>query len=274
MLWFGLILAAIGGALLYFSGQAANRVLHMKMTDTSKVGDLFALAKEVSGDLGGGPSELREFVEIKGKVGCDRPVTGELSGESAAITRTSVDREYEQLEVEEDSEGNRTERWVSKRDQVNSSKLEAPFYIDDGTGRIQVRPSGAALTLRTVVDKFEPADAVSNGRSASFGALSFHIGPGRAISRTYRVKGYRYREEVLGLGDQVYALGEFSDTSDGKALHKPTDKDKPFVLSTKSEEEIVGAGESQAKWMKLGGLGLAAIGALLVVIGAVRMVLG
>ena len=271
MLWIGLILAASGGALVYFAGQAADRVLHMKVTETSQIGGLRSLVEQIRADLGGGASEWRELVEIKGSVGCDRPLVGELSGEPAVVVRGSVVREVEELRREEDSEGRVTERWVSRNETVNSTKLEAPFWIDDGSGRLDVRPSGATYTLQTVVDRFEPPAAVERGSSIHLGRLEFAVG-GFSRSHSLRVKGYRFREEILPVGARVYALGEASDTSDGMALHKPGDSDKPFILSTKSEEELVAAGMSQAKWMKIGGLLALGLGIALAIVGAVKMV--
>lgn len=272
MLWVGLIIAIAGGAMLFFAGKAADRVLHMKATDTSKISDLRRVMDEVRADLGGGPSELREFVELKGTVVSDRPITAELSGQQAVVVRTSVVREIEELRVHKDSEGNSTERWESRSETVNSSNLDVPFCIDDGSGTIDVRPSGAATTLQTVVDRFEPPNSVQRGSTLTLGNFSVQVG-GLARSNRLRVKGFRFREEVLPVGSKVYALGEVSDTSDGVALHKPSDKDKPFVLSVKSEEEMVTAGMSQAKWLKYGGFGGIGLGALLAVVGLVKRVL-
>ncbi len=271
MLWVGLFLAAVGGAMLYFSAKAADQVLHMKATDTSQVAELRSLMDEVRKDLGGGPSELREFVELKGTIGCDRPLQAEMSGQQAVIVRNTVTREIEELHEEQDEEGNLTQRWVSRTETVNSSKLDTPFWIDDGTGRMDVRPTGADFTLQKVVDRFEAPSAVERGSSISFGQLSFNVGA-LAASHSRRIKGYRFREEILSLGARVYALGEVSDTSDGVALHKPLDGKKPFMLSTKSEEEMVSAGASKAKWLKLGGLGSIGLGVVLVIVGAVQMV--
>jgi hypothetical protein len=272
MLWIGLLLAAIGGAMLYFSGKAAGRVLHMKATETAKIGELRKLMADVAKDLGGGPSELREFVEIKGTVGCDRPLQGELSGRDAVVVRTTVRREIEELREDTDSEGNTTSQWVSRTETLSSTDLDTPFWIDDGTGKIPVRPGGAAFTLQQVVDRFEQANSVQSGNQLSFGSLSLSLSPVRTGS-TLRVKGFRFSEEILPVGARVYALGEVSDTSDGIALHKSQDADKPFVLSTKSEEEMVSAGESQAKGLKYGGLGAVGLGVVLVLVGAVQMAL-
>ncbi len=70
----------------------------------------------------------------------------------------------------------------------------------------------------------------------------------------------------------MYALGEVSDTSDGVALHRPQDKDKPFMLSVKSEDELVAAGESGAKTGKIVGIGLLAVGGAVTLFGFIKLV--
>lgn len=274
MLWFGLLVAAIGGALLYFASRAADRVLHMKATDTSQIGTLKQLVDDVRKELGGGPSELREFVELKGVVACDHPLMAEMSGQPAAVVRSSVSRQIEELREERDSEGNTSTRWVSRTETVNNTSLDTPFWLDDGTGRIEVRPGGAKFTLQQVVDRFEPPASVERGTSITFGSFSFATAGMLGPSSRYRVKGYKFSEEILPIGQRVYALGEVSDTDDGFALHRSQDKDKPFVLSVKSEQEMVDAGMSQAKWMRYGGFGGIGLGVILALVGLVKMVAG
>ncbi len=273
MLWAGLFVVVIGGVLLYLARKAADRVLQMKATETSTVSALRSLIDEVRKELGGGPSEWRDAVELKGHVGCERPIQAEMSGQPAVVVRGSVVREVEELREEEDSDGNVTSRWVSRTETVNNTSLETPFWLDDGTGKIDVRPGGASFTLQKVVDRFEPAAQVQRGASITFGSFSFQA-PALSHRSSYRVKGYRFTEEILPVGAKIYALGEVSDTNDGTALHKPQDKSKAFLLSTKSEEEMVGAAESQAKWMKIGGIAAIGLGVVLIIFGALELVTG
>ena len=62
-------------------------------------------------------------------------------------------------------------------------------------------------------------------------------------------------------------LGEVADTADGLVLRKPEERGKPFLLSLKSEDEVVRSTESSAKWMMIGGAVLGAGGIALVVVG-------
>ena len=271
----GLVVVVIGGVLLYMAKRAAERVHHMKATDTSRVGDLMAMIDEVRGELGGGPSELREYVELKGNVQCDSPLTAELSDRAAVIVETSVTRDVEELREERDSDGNVQTRWHKRSETVNSNRLETPFWIDDGSGKLEVRPGGADATLQEVVNRFEAPSAVdSGGGTLSFAGMRLSYGHLTRSSQQFRVIGYRFRESILPVGARLYALGEISDTGDGVALRKPTQQDKPFLLSTQSEEELVTAGTKQAKWSKIGGFVAIGLGVVLILVGAVQVVLG
>jgi hypothetical protein len=273
MFWIGLIVVALGGLLLYLAKGASERVYQMKTTETSRVGDLLQLIADVRAEMGGGASELREYVEIKGVVGSDGPMEAEMSGQAAVIVQSEVTRDVEELREHRDSEGNVTTRWEKRTESVHSNRLESPFWLDDGSGRVEVRPGGADVTLQKVVDRFEQPSAVeSGGGQFSFGRFSFSsrmLGP----SQNFRVIGYRFVESILPLGARLYALGELSDTGEGVALHKPS-VDKPYLLSTRSEEEIVQSGMSQAKWMKIGGIAALALGGIALVVGAVKMIIG
>ncbi len=272
----GLVVIVIGGVLLYMAKRAADRVHHMKATDTSRVGDLVAMIEEVRGELGGGPSELRQYVELKGTVQCDSPLTAELSDRAAVIVETNVTRDVEELREEKDSEGNVSSRWHKRSETVNSNRLETPFWLDDGSGKLEVRPDGANATLQEVVNRFEAPNAVDAAGAGTlyFGRMRLSYGHLSRTSQQFRVIGYRFRESILPVGARLYALGEISDTGDGLALRKPTQQDKPFLLSTKSEEELVTAAAKQAKWSKIGGLGAIGLGIVLVLVGAVQMLLG
>lgn len=271
MFWFGLIVTAIGGVLIFLSKRASERVYQMKNTETSAIGDLLSLIKSVRSEMGGGPSELREYVEIKGVVGSDAPLEAEMSGQAAAIVHSQVTRDVEELREHRDNEGRVTSRWERRTESVHSNRLEGPFWIDDGSGRLEVRPGGAELTLQTVVDRFEQASAVDSGQGhLSFGRFSFSAGSMLGPSRRFRVIGYRFVESILPIGSRVYALGEVADSGDGLSLHKPAGGEQPFLLSTRSEEELISSGASQAKWMKIGGFAAIGLGLVLSVVGAVQ----
>ena len=80
-----------------------------------------------------------------------------------------------------------------------------------------------------------------------------------------RLLGYRIKESILPVGGDIYALGEVRDGTGGLTLNDPSDKEKPFLLSVKSEEELLQRYETTANMQKYGAMGLAAISVGLIV---------
>ena len=68
---------------------------------------------------------------------------------------------------------------------VSDDEHSVPFYVEDATGRMRVRPDGAEVDAEKVVDRFEDAEA---------GFFSSKLGD-------------RYVEEILAVDAPVYVLG-------------------------------------------------------------------
>ncbi len=272
MLWVGLILVVAAVVLFVLSKKSESKAFEMKATETSRVGDLQGLMAEIAADMpGGGGSGYSDFVELKGTIVCDQPVTGEMSNQPVALYETRVERQIETRREVRDSQGNVRTEWSKSTETVSSNRRDATFYLDDGTGRLRVRPEGADLQLETIVDRFEQPSAVEQGASLAIGGMRLAVGSGFGMSMgsDRRTIGYRFIERVLPIGRPLYALGEVADTDDGLVLRKPADKDKPFLLSLKSEEELVRSAESSAKWLRIGAVALGVGGIALAVIGAI-----
>lgn len=272
MLWVGLILIAVAVAMFVFSRKAADKALFMKATETKKVGDVRSLIDEVGAELGGGSTGYTEIVEFKGRFVTDEPIVGSFSGKPAAIVVTRVERQYEERAEVRDSNGNYRTEWRRGSETVGGDRQTARFWLDDGTGRVRVDPNGASLDLVRVVDRFEPpnnVESLSGGRMAlRLGGVSLSIG---GVGSDRRTVGYKFTEEQLPIDVAAYVLGEVADTEEGLVVRKPADEDKkrPFVVSTKSEAELVRGAESSAKWLRIGSYVLAAGGGVLALMGVV-----
>ena len=85
-----------------------------------------------------------------------------------------------------------------------------------------------------------------------------------------RIIGYTYHEEALRVGAKAYVIGDACDRQNGElCVRKPTDKTKPFIISTRSEEEIVAGMQKSASVKFVIGIVLAVLGAVSVVYGIV-----
>lgn len=279
MLWVGIALAVIGLILFLVSRRSTAKVFHMKATDTSRVGAIQKLVAEVAADMPDGlATGYKEYVEVKGKVACDEPLRGELSDKLGAIMETEVVRVYERREERTDPQGNVRTEWRKGEETVSQNRRESPFWIDDGSGRLRVKTSGnKGIDLEKVVERYEPANAVESGfgggnLTLSVGRFQLGLGGGGYGSGS-RTLGYKFIERALPIGKAVYALGEAAHVEDeGLVLRVPTDDDKkkPFLISLKTEEDLVRSGEKTALVLRIIAIVLAVGGAALAVVGLVR----
>jgi len=278
MLWVGLVLIVIGAVLFFLSTRAANKAHYMQATETSKVGDLLSLVGEIKADMPAGMSTgWRDYVELKGRVACDEPLRGELSDTPAAICETTVERVVERREERRDAQGNVRTEWRKHTDTVSSNRREAPFYLEDDTGRLRIKPTAKAVELVKVVDRFEQPNAIEQMSGGNLvlnhGGFRLSVSTGGFLGgSSSRTIGYKFIEKILPVGGPLYALGEVADTDDeGVVLRQPTDdqKKRPFLVSGKTEEELTRSSKKKATIMKViagvlaaGGVALAIVGVL------------
>ena len=242
-----------GGVGLYFSRQASlNKAMDIKYYETSKISEVVSIYDDIKGEIGGG-NYNGTIVELKGTGSTNNPLTAEFSKKPALYYEATVVREYEVTEQEKDSDGNYRTVTKRKSETVSSNKLGTPFYLDDGSGKqILIDIEGADLDLINSFDRFE------QNAPAGFSLSSL-------LSSGSKTLGYRYKEKMLPVGAKLYILGEASDRRGELAVIKPQEKGKKFIVSTKSEEEILKSTEGAAMWKMVGAIALAVIGVGMVI---------
>ena len=278
MLWFGLVLLVIGAVLYFFSTRAADKAHHIQATDTAKVADVLRLVEEVRAEMPPGMSSgYRDYVELKGRVACDEPLRGELSDTPSAVCETTVQRLVERREERRDAQGNVRTEWRQVTETVSSNRREAPFYLQDDTGRLRIKPTAKATELVKIVDRFEQPNAIEQMSGGNLvlnhGGFRLSVSTGGLLGGSSRTVGYKFIERILPVGAPLYAIGEVADTDDeGGVLRAPAEdaKKRPFLLSTKTEEELVRASKKSSAIMRIVAAVLAAGGVALVVLGALR----
>ena len=252
------IFLLIAAGLAYGAKRAKQRAGLMATTETSTVEFLESMASDLSG------SSLSYLTEVKGAVIADNPLVSELSQMECVYYSMRVEREYEEVEYETDSEGNRRRTTHTRSETVSQNKRSLPFYVQDATGKIQVRPEGAQLIAEKVVDRFEPAANARSGFSMGSFNLDINIG-GFNIGNGSKTLGYRFTEEVVPINRDIYVLGEASGDTHNLAIKKPASG--PMIVSVKSEEQLqLEAGKSGKAF--LFGAGICAV------VAAVCLVMG
>ena len=268
----GVIIIGAGGWLIWSSKKSEQKAKTMEAAKTTTVEEIQKLVQEIREQLNGGVSGYTEYVELKGLSRCEQPLTGEFSKEPAAIIRTKVERQIETRRERRDDDGNIRTSWHKSTDVLQKHEEEAEFFIEDSTGRARVISEGSELHLIERVNRFEPPGSVERQQgNISWGNFSMSLSSYRGNDR--RTLGYKFEEKALPVDHQLYVLGEIRDTEGGLVIQKPSDnnKGKPFIVSARSEAELVASAESSAKTQKFGGIAAIVIGLVVLVYGIMEL---
>jgi hypothetical protein len=253
------ILLIVAAVVCWFVGQsAAGKAGEILTVQTSQINNLRESADAVTETLGKG--HYNEYTELKGNAEFPELLTSEMGGQDCVYYTTIVEREWEEEYWETNDEGKRERKHRRGSDTMSQQTRSVPFQLNDGTGKVWVDPKEAELELETVVDRFESEGSIRG--EVKIGAFRFRIDGGRGGSR--RTLGYRFKELIFPATPQrMYVLGRVTD-SVGRDLTvtRPTDKGQRFLVSYKSEEELVSHAEGQAKLFKILAIlsGIAGIG--------------
>lgn len=149
----------------------------------------------------------------------------------------------------------RTETYWASIQSDNTS--EKPFFLEDGTGKLFVKPEGADIIMR------DSYSFISYGsRDVPSQAQSFLRGKGLDCSRYGKL---RFTEHKFEIGEELYAMGvcqksfaqkgapagAVEDYCLGKGIHKEV-----FILSDKSQKGLQSSLGWQAFFGVFGGLAL------------------
>jgi hypothetical protein len=259
----GIILLVAAGVLLWIRRSKEKRLHAIAGTETSSIQSLTGLAKAVRDEIGG-ESGFHQIAEIKGLIRSDAPLTSDSAKQLCVYFKTNVTREYEETYWEtEGTAENRHQVQKTRRssENVGSNTQQVEFWVEDATGRLKVNPSGANVDSRRVVDRLDPAPPPDLG--TILGQLVGAAG-GRTI-------GYRTTEDVLPIDSQVYVLGEVSDATGELTLHAPREKGRQYLISLKTEEELIGSIRRTTQGLLIGSAACGALGAIALLVGLVDL---
>jgi len=261
----GVALLVLCGVLLLVRRSQQSRLFEIMTTETTTTKALIDAAKYVAERLG----EIGSFnriVEVKGTIKCGNPITSEIAQQPCVYYEMSVTREYEESYWDTDARTrHRRQRIRRGSETVASNSQRVPFWVEDATGRILIEPDHAEIDPVQVVDRFEPGEQ-RGSRAIGFGDHRVEVG-GFLSGSGRRTLGYRFREKLLPLDRRVYVLGEASDASGELAIRAPREKGKRFIISLKSEEELIRSSRSTVRWLLAGSVVSGILGAVLILAG-------
>lgn len=246
----GALLAAFGAYLaIVVRKKTEERVTELKFMKAAPLAEILSFWKSLV-DQGLGDN-YRDMVETNGTAVCDGQLRSPYGDIPCVYYEAMVTREYEREEVVRDKEGRTQRRVVRASEPVSSQKSPSPVYISDGGIRIGLDLDGADIDLKEGADRFEPYES---SRNYSFFGVRFSSPSG---SRTL---GFRYKERIIPVGHPLYVVGEARASAGGLRIGLPSEGDKPFIVSVKSEEEVTRGEQGKAKMQLFLGIALVVIG--------------
>ncbi|MBR1752234.1 MAG: hypothetical protein IJ740_15435 [Ruminococcus sp.] len=264
----GAALIALGVYLAYFQrNKTGNALLDIQSMKTSTISDV----KEAMADMASISDNYREYVELKGTVTAKTPQKTPFSQKDAAYYTATTYRVYEETIRERDSNGNMRTRTVKHEDRISEEESGEELILTDENGdtiTIETVGQGGRFDLVKITDRFEPANNYNTNnffmnprrRFQSFGG-DFVGGNGRSLL------GYRMVEMAFSAGQKLYVLGEAYMNGGVLMIGPPNDKSRQFIVTAKSEEELVKNKESAKKSSLIGGIVCGVIGLIIIIVG-------
>lgn len=243
-------LILIGGglfAIFYLRPRTQNNVTEIKYMQTKTITELKEMFSQM--DANGLGNEYREFVELKGTVVSDNPFETPFSNRQVAYCESKLAQVTETREQYRDSNGNYRTRVRKHENTISNEKSSQDISMVDSSSNegvvIDINGTGCKLDLTKTFDRFEPKTNL--GRYRYFNSFSWN----RYGAETL---GFKMTEETIELNQSLYVIGEAYRVGDKIHIGKPQDNKKPFIVTTKSEEDLVNKSNQSALFLLIGGI--------------------
>ena len=261
MLIAGLVLIVVAVGAAFYARHERGKARTATATETLSCGDVATLSKGVADEVGGGSFSQRCEAVGRAQPGPQGLVDAPESKVDAVWVRTKVTHKYwEMVTTTRDGKSHRTRQ--EREDVVSDNSSIAPFALSDDSGTVVIHPDGAEIDRpERVVDRFEQADRVQQDGGGFLATLLRSTNDSGTL-------GFQREEWVIRPGTGLYVQGEVADRTGALVFAKPQDKGA-FLVSTRSEEEIVAGSEKAAKLAGIGAVLAGVIGVVLLIAGAV-----
>ena len=171
------------------------------------------------------------LVELKGTTQCEQPLASYLAGTSCVYYSFDIQERWSRLVTETVSDGRGGSRTVTRRESgwttVDSRIVSTPFYLQDDTGNLLVRPDGARIEALGVFDR----------TCSTFDPLYYGKGPAGGILNSDGVR--RFVETAIPLQAPLFIVGQARERKDIVAPEIAADPQaREFLISVRTEEQV------------------------------------
>lgn len=252
----GGVLAVLGVFIaIYVPRRIKNKNIEIQFAKTTTLDEL---KKALADNAAAGLEGYRQYAELKGTAGSAAPQKAPFSEQEVAYFNADLYQVYEENEQYTDEQGTHT-RMKRSESHMSNQKSYAPLLLQDASGgkaTIELAESGMQFDTCKTMDKFEPTATLQ--QYSFFGGFNYNPMGARTL-------GFRMVEQTIPMGQPLYVLGEAELAGDAITIRKPKDKKKPFIVSIKSEGDLVRSNKAGAVFALVGGIMLVAAGIVVMI---------
>ena len=251
------LLLIVGGvaSIVFIRKKALSTATEMKYMQTKSIAELKEMFNQM--DSNGLGNEYREYVELKGNIVSNELVEAPFSNRKVAYCESTLSQVTEERERYRDSNGNMETR-VNKRESIISNeKTNQEINMKDNSSDesvvLEINGTGCNFDIPKTFDRFEPKTNLNNYRY--FNSFSWNRYGAETI-------GFKMTEKTINENQNLYVLGEAFRVGDTIHIGKSQDSKKPFIVTTKSEEDFVNKSNQNAMFALIGGIIAIVIGVI------------
>ena len=249
-----LALIIIGFLLIfYFRNKNKNDVLEIKYMKTKSIKELKDIFNQM--EENGLGNDYKEYVELKGKIISDKLFITPFSNREVAYCQSEITQVTQTTEQYKDSNGCYRTRTNKIDIPISSEKTSQEIEISDISTDfpivVELNSTGCKLELPKTFDRFENRNNLNNYPYFRSFSLS------RFGAETI---GFKMIEKTIEKNQNIYVIGEAFKVGDTIHIGKPMDNKKPFIVTTKSEEEIINSSNRESMFYLIFGIVIIIIG--------------
>ena len=172
-----------------------------------------------------------------------------FSNRKVAYCQSKLSQVTETTEQYRDSNGNYRTRVSKHETEISGEKTSQEILLKDSSTNepvsVEINATGCKLEIPKTFDRFEPKNNLNSYRY--FNNFSWN----RFGAETL---GFKMTEETIEPNQNIYVIGEAFKVGDTIHIGKPMDNKKPFIVTTKSEEDLINSSNQKALTMLVGGI--------------------
>lgn len=253
---FSILLIALGlVGIFYIRPKTKDKVTEIKFMQTKTISELRDMFKQMDEN---GLSDYREYVELKGNVTDDTLTEAPFSNQKVAYCESTLAQVSEVKEKYRDSQGREQTRVKKVETPISDEKTSQDIFMRDASSEekvtLEINASGCSLDIPKTFDRFENKGSLIGYKYFNSWSLN---------SLGAETLGVSMKEKTIKPNQSLYVIGEAYRVDNTIHIGKPMDKKKPFIVTTKSEEDLINSSNTHAMMALVGGILSIVIGAIM-----------